>query len=68
MYPAHNDYPLPKDWLISVRDGFQKVVEGIAYTEVVEEWGEPAYCYQFDSFNVLTKAPNSKGVNLLAFH
>lgn len=68
MYPAHKDYPLPNDWLVSVRDGFQKVVDGTAYAEVVEEWGEPAYCYQFDKFNVLVKMPNSKGVNLLAFH
>ncbi len=68
MYPAHSNYPLPKDWLVSVRDGFQKVVNGDAHTEVVKEWGEPAYYYQFDSFNILVKMPNSKGANLLAFH
>jgi glyoxylase-like metal-dependent hydrolase (beta-lactamase superfamily II) len=67
IYPAHAGYPLPKSWLISVRDGFQKVKDGTIHADIVEEWGEPVYSYQLDSFGILAKTPNSKGVNLLAF-
>lgn len=64
IYPGHGRFPLDKEFLASVRDGFDEIQAGRLRPGLVEEEGNPARFYQFDEFCVLVKAPGSRGVRL----
>ena len=65
IYPAHNDFPIPKTYLTSVLDGMLKIKKNEVQPMSINGWGEPACAFLMDDISILSKAPGSQGVRLI---
>ena len=64
IYPAHGEYPLPKAFLNTVMEAFQKITRGAPPDEIDTAWHKICHRYHFNGFDILIKPPGTKGVQI----
>lgn len=64
IYPAHGEYPLPKKFLNTVINAFQKIIQGAPPDVIDTSWHKVSHRYHFNGFDILIKPPGTKGVKI----
>jgi glyoxylase-like metal-dependent hydrolase (beta-lactamase superfamily II) len=64
IYPAHGEYALPKEFLNTVMDAFQKITQGAPPDKIDTTWNEICHRYYFNGFDILIKPPGTKGIQI----
>jgi glyoxylase-like metal-dependent hydrolase (beta-lactamase superfamily II) len=64
IYPAHGEYALPKEFLNTVMDAFQKITQGAPPDKIDTTWNEICHRYYFNGFDILIKPPGTKGIHI----
>jgi len=64
IYPAHCEYPFPKEFFNTVMDAFKRIVRGAPPDEIDTTWHQEVHRYHFNGFDILIKPPGTKGVQI----